>query len=53
MNAENKRGPTGANLAIFCIPNHYTDQAVLDLCKDCGTVIFCCPADFIIVSSNL
>ena len=26
INAENRRGPKGANLALFCIPNAYTDQ---------------------------
>jgi len=41
LNAENKRGPKGANLAVFCIPNDYTDQQVLDLCAPHGEVIFC------------
>lgn len=26
LNLENKRGPKGANLAVFCIPNAYNDQ---------------------------
>lgn len=41
MNNENKRGPKGANLAVFCIPNNYGDQQVLDLCAPHGNVIFC------------
>ena len=41
MNAENKRGPKGANLALFCIPNSYQDENVYELCKGYGKVIFC------------
>jgi len=40
INAENKRGPKGANLAIFCIPNSYTDQQVLDLGSPYGKVVY-------------
>ena len=41
MNAQNQRGPKGANLALFCIPNSYTDQHVYDLAKQFGSPIFC------------
>jgi len=41
LNADNKRGPKGANLAVFCIPNAYYDQQVLDLCAPHGNVVFC------------
>lgn len=41
MNNENKRGPKGANLAVFCIPNSFFDQQVLDLAKPYGEVVFC------------
>lgn len=41
INAENKRGPKGANLALFCIPNSYYDQHVFDLVKPYGSVVFC------------
>ncbi|KAL1504364.1 hypothetical protein AB1Y20_010770 [Prymnesium parvum] len=41
INAENKRGPKGANLAVFCIPNSYYDQQVYDLAKPYGNVVFC------------
>ena len=40
INADNRRGPKGANLALFCIPNAYTDQEVFDLGKPYGDVIF-------------
>ncbi len=40
INAENKRGPKGANLALFCIPNSYTDQQVYDLAAPHGNVVF-------------
>ncbi len=40
MNAENKRGPKGANLALFCIPNAYSDQQVYDLAVPYGAPIF-------------
>jgi hypothetical protein len=40
INAENKRGPKGANLALFCIPNSYTDQQVYDLATPHGNVLF-------------
>ena len=40
INAENKRGPKGANLALFCIPNSYTDQQVYDLAAPHGNVLF-------------
>uniref|UniRef100_A0A6S9SJX0 RRM domain-containing protein n=1 Tax=Chrysotila carterae TaxID=13221 RepID=A0A6S9SJX0_CHRCT len=38
--ANPKRGPKGANLAIFCIPNSYTEQQVYDLASPYGTVTF-------------
>ena len=41
MNHENRRGPKGANLALFCIPNSFDDESVLDLAKPYGTPIFC------------
>ena len=41
MNSQNQRGPKGANLAIFCIPNAYTDQHVYELAKQFGAPIFC------------
>ena len=41
MNIKNERGPKGANLAVFCIPNSYYDQQVLDLVNSYGNVIFC------------
>ncbi|KAL3927228.1 MAG: hypothetical protein SGPRY_002924 [Prymnesium sp.] len=41
LNAENKRGPKGANLAVFCIPNSYYDQQVYELAKPYGNVVFC------------
>lgn len=41
LNADNKRGPKGANLALFCIPNSYYDAEVFELCKPYGNVIFC------------
>lgn len=41
INKENKRGPKGANLAVFCLPNSYTDQQVFDLAKPYGTPVFC------------
>jgi len=41
INADNRRGPKGANLALFCIPNAYYDQGVFDLCKPYGNVVFC------------
>ena len=41
INSENRRGPRGANLAIFCLPNAWGDQEVFDLAKPHGTPIFC------------
>ena len=41
LNAENRRGPKGANLALFCIPNSYVDQQVFDLVAPFGKVVFC------------
>lgn len=41
INSENKRGPKGANLAFFCLPNSWTDQQVYDLAKPYGNPIFC------------
>jgi RNA recognition motif-containing protein len=41
MNIDNKRGPKGANLAVFCIPNSFYDQQVLDLAQPYGNVVFC------------
>jgi len=41
INHENKRGPKGANLAFFCIPNAYHDQNVYDLAYPYGKVVFC------------
>ena len=41
MNLENKRGPRGANLAFFCIPNSYYDEQVLELAQPYGNVVFC------------
>lgn len=41
INADNKRGPKGANLAIFCIPNNFVDQQVYDLVSPYGNVVFC------------
>ena len=41
INMENKRGPKGANLALFCIPNAYYDQEVYHLTKPYGNVVFC------------
>ena len=40
-NAENKRGPKGANIALFCIPNAYYDEQVYELVKGFGNVVFC------------
>ena len=34
--SENRRGPKGANLALFCIPNAYGDE-MLELAKPMGT----------------
>lgn len=41
LNAKNERGPKGANLAVFCIPNSYYDQQVLNLVLPYGNVVFC------------
>ena len=41
MNQENRRGPKGANLALFCIPNSFDDESVLELAKPYGSPIFC------------
>ena len=41
LNQENRRGPKGANLALFCIPNAYGDEDVLELAKPYGNPIFC------------
>ena len=35
------RRPKGANIAMFCIPNSYTDSQVLELARPYGPVIFC------------
>jgi len=40
INKGNRRGPKGANLALFCIPNSYTDHEVYDLAKAYGQCIF-------------
>lgn len=41
LNYKNERGPKGANLAIFCIPNSYYDQQVYDLASPYGELAFC------------
>ena len=41
MNSENRRGPRGANLALFCLPNAWGDQEVYDLARPYATPIFC------------
>jgi hypothetical protein len=41
LNADNRRGPKGANLALFCIPNSYGDEEVLELTRPYAMPIFC------------
>ena len=41
VNEGNRRGPKGANLAIFCIPNSYFDSEMYEMCKAYGNVVFC------------
>ncbi|KAG8468438.1 hypothetical protein KFE25_013521 [Diacronema lutheri] len=40
LTASGKRGPKGANLAIFCIPNSYTDLELHDIARPYGSVIY-------------
>lgn len=35
-----KRGPKGANLAIFCIPNSYSDHELLEIARPYGNVVY-------------
>jgi len=35
-----KRGPKGANLAIFCIPNSYTDNELHEIARPYGDVVY-------------
>ena len=41
FNSKNLRGPRGANLAFFCIPNTFTDQIVYDYASPYGNIVFC------------